>query len=90
LYSAPALSCNADGIGSSAQRTVAAATVQPTAPTTRKTPVDKPVVAVAAPTVTAGAATANDDAGSSLGESIGVGTHRRGLRWQSFLPGVIK
>ncbi len=94
LYSAAALSCNAEGIGSSKQPTVAAATVQHAAPAPAAKPAAKADVAAAAQPVgvTPGAAPSNDDAGGNLGDSVGAssGTHKRGLRWQSFLPGVIK
>jgi len=96
FYSAAALSCNAEGIGASKQPTVAAATVQHAAPApaARPQPAPKPEVAAAAQPagVTPGAATSNDDAGGNLGDGVGASssTHKRGLRWQSFLPGVIK
>jgi len=98
FYSAAALSCNAEGIGASKQPTIAAATVQHAAPTpapaARPQPAPKPEVAAAAQpaSVTPGAATSNDDAGGNLGDGVGASssTHKRGLRWQSFLPGVIK
>ena len=96
--SAAALSCNAEGIGASKQPTVAAATVQHPAPTpvpnAQPEPAPKPEVAATAQPagVTPGAATSNDDAGGNLGDGVGASssTHKRGLRWQSFLPGVIK
>lgn len=96
LYSAAALSCNAEGIGASKQPTVAAATVQHPAPVPNAQPEPAPkpeVAATAQPAgVTPGAATSNDDAGGNLGDGVGASssTHKRGLRWQSFLPGVIK
>ena len=95
FYSSAALCCSADGIGTTKQRTVAAATVQPqsaAAPNAVSAPAPKPEVAAAQPTVTAGAAVSSDDAGNNLGDGIGASssTHKRGLRWQSFLPGVIK
>lgn len=96
LYSATALSCNAEGIGTSKQPTVATATVQRTpapAPAAQPHPAPRPEVAAAAQpaSVTPGAAAPSDDASGNLGDGVGAtGTHKRGLRWQSFLPGVIK
>ena len=96
FYSTGALCCNADGIGASKQPTVAAASVQPApapAPDAHPAPAPKPeVAATAQPAVTAGAAVSNEDAGNNLGDGVGgsAGVHKRGLRWQSFLPGVIK
>jgi hypothetical protein len=94
FYSSAALCCNADGIGGSKQRTVADATVQPAqapAPDARPAPAPKPEVAAVQPPVTAGAAATSEDAGNNLAEGVGAtATHKRGLRWQSFLPGVIK
>jgi len=96
FYSSAALCCNADGIGTTKQPTVAAATVQP-ASTPAPAPEARPAAASKAalasrPEVTAGAAATSEDAGNNLGDSVGAspGTHKRGLRWQSFLPGVIK
>ncbi|MFT3790968.1 MAG: hypothetical protein QM741_07805 [Rudaea sp.] len=91
FHSTKALCCDADGIGTTKQQTVAAATVQ-SAPTPAKQPAPAPGpdVAKAQPAVTAGAAVSNDDAGNNLGDGVAAGTRRRGLRWQSFLPGVIK
>lgn len=95
FYSGAALSCNADGIGASKQSTIAAATVRPapvSASGAHAATAPKSEVAAAQPAVTPGAAAASDDAGSNLGDGVGAssGTHKRGLRWQSFLPGVIK
>ena len=92
VYCAPAWCCDADGIGATAQRTVAAAAaVTPTKPTAGSTHAAKAaIVAKAQPGVTAGAAMSNEDAGNNLGDGISEGTRRHGLRWQSFLPGVIK
>lgn len=95
LHSGAALSCNADGIGTSKQSTIAAATVQskPDAgANAQPAHAAKTDVAATQSEVTPGAAATNDDAGSNLGDGVGAasGTHKRGLRWQSFLPGVIK
>ena len=90
LYSGPARCCDADGVGTAkAVATPLPATVTPAAPLIVPPPA-RPEVASAQPAVTAGSATPNDDAGNNLGDSSPVGTHKRGLRWQSFLPGVIK
>jgi hypothetical protein len=63
----------------------------PTAPADRAISPDPQPAATAAshPAATAGAAAANDDAGNNLGGGSAE-THRHGLHWQSFLPGVIK
>lgn len=99
LYSGPALCCDAEGIGSSKQPTLAAAVVRSApsqAPDAGTAPAPAPApgseVAAAPPAVTPGATATNDDAGSNLGDGVGAssGAHKRGLRWQSFLPGVIK
>lgn len=97
FYSGAASCCDADGIGTSAQPTVAAAGARPVPPRAASAAPTAPesrsdLAAAQPPPVTPGAAASGDDAGSVLGEGIGAsaGTHRRGLRWQSFLPGVIK
>ncbi|MBN8885732.1 MAG: hypothetical protein J0I77_08420 [Rudaea sp.] len=91
FYSGPVRSCDADE--ADAQKPQAAAQAPAPNAQTRpaSAPAPKPAVAATQPPVTAGAAP-NDDAGSNLAEGVGPasGTHRRGLRWQSFLPGVIK
>ena len=84
LYSETGHCCDADGVGTAkAVATPLPVTVTPAAPVAR------PEAASAQPAVIAGSSASNDDAGNNLGDSP-VGTHKRGLRWQSFLPGVIK
>jgi hypothetical protein len=89
FYSGPVRSCDADE--ADAQKPHAAAPAANAQAHPASAPAAKPAVAATQPPVTAGAAP-NDDAGSNLAEGVGPasGTHRRGLRWQSFLPGVIK
>jgi len=90
LYSEAGHCCDADGVGTAkAVASPLPATVTPAAPQV-VAPVVRPEVASAQPAVTAGSSAPNDAAGNNLGEGSPVGTHKRGLRWQSFLPGVIK
>ncbi|MBS0582371.1 MAG: hypothetical protein JSS42_04640 [Proteobacteria bacterium] len=90
LYSDAVLCCDADGVGTAkAVAMPLPATVTPAAPRIVP-PTARPEVASAQSAVTAGSAAPSDDAGNSLGEGGPVGAHKRGLRWQSFLPGVIK
>lgn len=90
LYSEAAHCCDSDGVGTAkAVATPLPATVTPAAPQI-VAPVAKPEIASAQPAVTAGSAAPNDEAGNNLGDGSSVATHKRGLRWQSFLPGVIK
>lgn len=63
-----------------------AASNTPAAPTQPKT--EAPAAATNS-TSTATASGGGDDAGN-VGEGGGGNMHKRGLRWQSFLPGVIK
>jgi len=89
LYSETGHCCDADGVGTAkAVATPLPVTVTPAAPQV-VAPVARPQAASAQPAVIAGSSASNDDAGNNLGDSP-VGTHKRGLRWQSFLPGVIK
>ncbi|MBS0516337.1 MAG: hypothetical protein JSS16_12795 [Proteobacteria bacterium] len=90
LYSEAARCCDADGVGTAkAVATPLPATVTPAAPQV-VAPAARPEVATVQPVVTAGSAAPSDDAGNNLGDGSPVGAHKRGLRWQSFLPGVIK
>jgi len=65
----------------SAASTVHAAPVQPKTETPPSAPSNS--------TSTAAASGGGDDAGN-MSEGGGGNMHKRGLRWQSFLPGVIK
>lgn len=89
FHSAPALCCDVDGTGTAkhiAAPMPAATAVAAPAPAAKPAP----VVAATQPATVAGGAAPSDDAGNNLGDGAVPGTHRRGLRWQSFLPGVIK
>jgi hypothetical protein len=88
FYSDSARCCGVDGVGT-AKRALPATV---TAPAGRAVSPDSQPAAQPQPATTGGAAATSDDAGGNLGDGVGgaVQTHRRGLRWQSFLPGVIK
>ena len=87
LYSPLALCCDADGVGTAKR----VASPMPVTVTPASPRIAAPAVAPAAqPSAVGGGAAPTDDAGNSLGDGASPGTHRRGLRWQSFLPGVIK
>ena len=84
FYSSPAVCCDADAVGTAKR----VATPVTAAPASSQAPA--PEAVAVRPTAVGGGAAPTDDAGNSLGDGASPGTHRRGLRWQSFLPGVIK